>query len=72
MSSKDRHSILPWFVAGMAIGTTVALLAVARSGRGRQVAARAGEAKKVAEDAADVLRRGRRLKRPLSESERSS
>jgi len=65
MANNGSPKIL-WLLAGLALGTTVALLAVTRTGKGREVYARAKEAKDVAKDVVDVVRRGRQLRRPLS------
>ncbi len=67
MAKIESPTIL-WFLTGLAVGATVSLLTASRSGKGHQVYARAKEARDLAKDAASVVERGRRLRRPLSES----
>lgn len=67
MSNNGGSTIL-WFMAGLAFGAMVALLAAPRTGKGHEIYVRAKEAKDVAKDAVDVARRGSRLRRPLSET----
>ena len=65
--AKNGSPTVLWLLAGLALGTTVALIAASRTKKGRAVYARAKEAQSVAKDAVDVLRRGNHLKRPLNE-----
>lgn len=65
--AKNGSPTILWLFAGLALGTAVALLAASRTGKGREVYARAKEVKDVAKDTVDILQRGSRLRRPLGE-----
>ena len=67
MWNKGNSSRL-YFLAGLTVGVGAALLLAPCVGKGYQVYARGREAKDVANDAADVLHRGKRLVRPLGET----
>ncbi len=54
-----------YFLTGMALGMITTLLVAPRTGPAYLALARGKEAGDVARDAADVLRRSKRLKRPL-------
>lgn len=64
----DRFPQSIYFLSGFGAGVALGLLTASGRGKGYEVCLRGKEAKDVAKDATDVVTRGRRLTRPLSES----